>query len=74
MVIQSAVVCRDRHVWIADGSADCSSLVMETIYGLHKDPEHWCNTYSLTDCCETCTRLRQVKMIYLCLFVINNNQ
>ena len=60
--VQSATVCRDKHVWIADGSAECSALVTETIYGLHTNPDYWCNRYSLTDCCETCSRLQQVSI------------
>ena len=68
--------CKDRHLWVADGSWDCSGLLSGGRGGFYKDPDHWCNQYVLTDCCETCAYLRQVwhcnsycmKQHRLCIF------
>ena len=52
--------CKDVYIWAFDGSVNCDYLITPSNYGVHKDPEHWCNEYSLTDCCETCATLRAV--------------
>ncbi|KAH3887821.1 hypothetical protein DPMN_011843 [Dreissena polymorpha] len=55
--------CRDRYIWWADGSVDCLHLTEPSLWGMHKDPDYWCNHYSLTDCCATCTALRNEGVI-----------
>ncbi|KAH3887822.1 hypothetical protein DPMN_011844 [Dreissena polymorpha] len=57
-VVFGATTCQDRYVWVADGSVECRYLVEASFWGLHKDPDYWCNQYPLTECCRTCTNLR----------------
>lgn len=51
-------VCKDVYIWAFDGSVDCEYLKKPTAFGVHKDPEYWCEVYPLTDCCATCAELK----------------
>ncbi|KAH3853243.1 uncharacterized protein LOC127875206 [Dreissena polymorpha] len=51
--------CVDRHIWLGDGSVECSALEIASTAGVHKRPAYWCNSYPLTYCCATCKRLRE---------------
>ena len=55
--------CTDNYIWWADGSVDCKFLEEESLWGMHKNPNYWCNHYVLTDCCATCNRLRDVSFV-----------
>ena len=33
------------------------------MWGLHKNPDYYCNHYVLTDCCATCQSLRNVSTL-----------
>lgn len=59
-IVEDPESCVDRNIWAFDGTVDCDTLVKETTYGMHKDPDYWCNEYSQTDCCDTCEALREV--------------
>ncbi|KAL3872447.1 hypothetical protein ACJMK2_040373 [Sinanodonta woodiana] len=51
----AAIGCKDRYVWIADGSYSCKGLLdpADTV-GLYPKRDYFCNTYKLTYCCQTC--------------------
>ncbi|KAK3577197.1 hypothetical protein CHS0354_030468 [Potamilus streckersoni] len=51
----AATGCRDRFVWIADGSYSCKGLLdpADTV-GLYPKRVYFCNTYKLTYCCQSC--------------------
>lgn len=58
--VASDSTCKDRWIWAYDGSVFCYHLIKRTSWGFWKRPDYWCNHYSLTDCCETCNKLREV--------------
>lgn len=55
LMTSAAIGCKDRYVWIADGSYSCKGLLDPADnVGLYPKREYFCNTYKLTYCCQTC--------------------
>ncbi|KAL3872448.1 hypothetical protein ACJMK2_040374 [Sinanodonta woodiana] len=55
VTFMSSLGCKDRYVWIADGSYSCKGLLdpADTV-GLYPRRDYFCNIYKLTYCCQTC--------------------